>query len=99
CSGREGARPRKTEILCGCNPRHGARYVSKGLLEEGTPELEISRLRTCLQRHRRVALDTSVFIYHVEANPRYVGLTQHIFSWLERHTALAVTSTVTLMEL
>lgn len=61
--------------------------------------MAISRLRTSLQRHRHVALDTSVFIYHVEANPRYVGITHHIFSWLESHTVSAVTSTVTLMEL
>jgi len=61
--------------------------------------LEINPLRTCLQRHRSVALDTSIFIYHVEENPRYVGLTQLIFSWFERHPASAVTSTITLMEL
>lgn len=61
--------------------------------------MEINRLRTFLRRHHRVALDTSIFIYHVEANARYVDLTQAIFSWLESHTVSAVTSTVTLMEL
>lgn len=55
--------------------------------------------RSFLERHRRVALDTSVFIYQLEANPRYVALTDRIFAWLEQADAAAVTSTVTMTEL
>ncbi len=59
----------------------------------------IDRLRAFLRRHRRVALDTNVFIYQLEANPQYLALTDHIFTWLERPGSTAVTSTITMMEL
>ena len=59
----------------------------------------LSRLRTFLQRHRRIAVDTSIFIYQLEANPRYVGLTDHVFRWLEAPNRSAVTSTITMAEL
>jgi predicted nucleic acid-binding protein len=61
--------------------------------------LGIDRLRAFLRHHRRVALDTNVFIYQLEANPRYLALTDHILSWLERPGSKAVTSTITMMEL
>jgi predicted nucleic acid-binding protein len=44
-------------------------------------------------------LDTSVFIYQLEANPKYLPLTDHVFSWLERPDSKAVTSTITMTEL
>lgn len=56
-------------------------------------------LREFLRRHRRIALDTSVFIYQLEANPRYLGLTDPVFAWLERPGHAAVTSTITMTEL
>ena len=59
----------------------------------------IDGLPATLRRHRRAALDTSIFIYQLQANPRYVELTHHIFSWLERPFASAVSSTVTITEL
>ena len=59
----------------------------------------LDRLRTFLRRQRRIALDTSVFIYQLEANPRYLALTDHIFSWLEKPGCGAVTSTITMTEL
>ncbi len=59
----------------------------------------INRLRTFLRRHRRIALDTNIFIYQLEANARYLALTDHIFSWLERPDCKAVTSTITMTEL
>ena len=59
----------------------------------------LRRLRAFLRRHRKIALDTSVFIYQLEANPRYVALTDHIFRWLQRTNHSAVTSTITLTEL
>ena len=59
----------------------------------------LDRLHSFLRRHRRIALDTSVFIYQIEANVRYLALTDHIFSWLERPGCKAVTSTITMTEL
>ena len=59
----------------------------------------LNRLRAFLRRHHLIALDTSVFIYQLEANARYLPLTDHIFSWLERPDSNAVTSTVTMTEL
>ena len=56
-------------------------------------------LRSFLRKHRRVAIDTNVFIYHVEANPAYVDLTREVFTWLERSPHTAVTSSVTMAEL
>lgn len=59
----------------------------------------LNRLRAFLRRHHLIALDTSVFIYQLEANARYLPLTDHIFSWLERPDSNAVTSTITMTEL
>lgn len=59
----------------------------------------VERLRTFLRRHRRIALDTSVFIYQLEPNPKYLAHTDLIFSWLERPGSLAITSTITMTEL
>ena len=59
----------------------------------------MNRLRTFLRRHRKIALDTSVFIYELEANARYLPLTDLIFSWLEGPDSKAVTSTITMTEL
>ena len=59
----------------------------------------LTRLRAFLRRHRRIALDTSVFIYQLEANPRYLILTDQVFAWIERPNHTAVTSTVTMTEL
>jgi predicted nucleic acid-binding protein len=52
-----------------------------------------------LSRHRKVGLDTSVFIFQVEENKKYFHLTDAIFRWLEGPRARAVTSTITLLEL
>jgi predicted nucleic acid-binding protein len=61
--------------------------------------LGLTRLGSFLQEHHRVFLDTSVFVYQVEANPRYVGLTDRIFAWLEQPGHTAATSTITMTEL
>jgi predicted nucleic acid-binding protein len=61
--------------------------------------LGINRLRTILQRHHRVALDSSIFIYQLEANPKYVALTDVVFSWLAEPTSRAVTASVTMTEI
>jgi predicted nucleic acid-binding protein len=61
--------------------------------------LGLDLLPTFLRRHHLIALDTSVFIYQVEANARYLRFTDHVFSWLEQPGGQAVTSTITMTEL
>jgi predicted nucleic acid-binding protein len=56
-------------------------------------------LHARLRRHSRIALDTSIFIYAVEANPKYLALADEVFGWLERPGHTAVTSSITLTEL
>ncbi len=46
-----------------------------------------------------LGLDTSVFIYHLEAHPVYLPYTQSIFNWIASGQKQAVTSTITLMEI
>ena len=57
------------------------------------------RLHAFLRRHGRIALDTNVFIYHLEGIPRYLPLTDPVFSWLDKPNSRAVTSTLTMTEL
>lgn len=59
----------------------------------------VERLRRFLQRQRRIALDTSILIYQMEANPRYLALADAVFSWVERPGREAVTSTISMTEL
>jgi predicted nucleic acid-binding protein len=61
--------------------------------------LGLDRLRTFLRRHRRIALDTSIFIYQLEGNDRYLALTDCTFDWLERPDSKAVTSTIAMTKL
>jgi len=61
--------------------------------------LGVDRLRTFLRRHRRIALDTSIFIYQFEPNPKYFPYTDSIFRWLEQPGSAAITSTITMTEL
>lgn len=56
-------------------------------------------LESFLGRHDAIALDTAVFIYQLESNPRYLALTDRIFNWIERAGHRAVTSTITMTEL
>ena len=59
----------------------------------------LTRIRAFLRRHKRIALDTSIFSYQLDANPRYLVLTDQIFSWVERADHTAITSTITMTEL
>lgn len=61
--------------------------------------MEVEKLRTFLRRHSLIALDTPVFIYHMQAHPRYFACTDCVFDWLERPSARAITSTITMTEL
>ena len=59
----------------------------------------VDQLRSFLRRNRRVAVDTNIFIYHLEGNSRYLPLTDAIFAALERQSLTAITSTITMTEL
>ena len=59
----------------------------------------LDRLRRLLRSHQRIALDTSVFIYHLQAHPKYLPLTDQVLSRLEQPGSIAVTSTITMTEL
>ena len=52
-----------------------------------------------LQRHEKIGLDTSVFIFQVEKNPKYIDLVNPIFRWLLGARAGGVTSTITMLEI
>ena len=58
-----------------------------------------SALRSLLRRHRRIAIDSSVFIYLVEENTRYVEFANEVFLRLEEDGISGVTSAITFMEL
>jgi predicted nucleic acid-binding protein len=45
-----------------------------------------------------LALDTMVFVYHLQAHPRYAGATTTILDALEKNTATAVASVISLLE-
>jgi len=61
--------------------------------------LGLEELADFLRRHHRVALDTSIFVYHVQSNPRYLPATDRLFAWLERPLSSAVTPCISLTEL
>ncbi len=59
----------------------------------------IARFSQRVAGHERIGLDTSIWIYHLEANPRYLSLTTHLLSGIESGQRSAVMSVVGLMEL
>lgn len=61
--------------------------------------MALEQFRRFLRRHRRIALDTNIFIYLLEENPRYLGMTDLVFSRIEQSGCVAVTSTITMTEL
>jgi predicted nucleic acid-binding protein len=58
--------------------------------------LEIARR---LSRQNLVAIDTCVFIYLMERNPKYFEVANKVFQWMESPGASTVTSTVVLAEI
>ncbi len=52
-----------------------------------------------LVNHQLIGLDTSIFIYHFEAHPTYLPLTQIILNYVQSGRCQAIVSTVTIMEL
>lgn len=59
----------------------------------------MGRLSDKLIQSGTVGLDTSVFIYHFEAHPRYSALAQESLRGMEKGIWAGVTSTITLMEI
>jgi predicted nucleic acid-binding protein len=61
--------------------------------------MTVSKLEQFLKRHSRLGLDTSIFIFQIEQNPKYLEVANPIFVWVEGPKARAVTSTITMLEL
>ena len=59
----------------------------------------MERFKEQLAEHSVVGLDTSVFIYHFEAHPRYLPLTQELLTGVQAGQWSAITSAITVMEL
>ena len=59
----------------------------------------MDRLVQRLTKLKFIGIDTSLFIYHLEANDKYLGLTRISFSSLESGKWQGITSTITLMEI
>lgn len=52
-----------------------------------------------LRQHSVIGLDTCVFIYHFEAHPRYLPLTQALLEGVQEGRWRAIASVLTVMEL
>ena len=59
----------------------------------------MGQLSQRLAHYTSLGLDTSIFIYHLEANPHYLPFTKEILSGVEAGQWSAITSTITIMEL
>ena len=57
------------------------------------------RLTETLRKFKKIGLDTQPFIYHFQANRKYVELTRAIFEAVEAGAVTASTSTITLLEI
>lgn len=56
-------------------------------------------MKALLARHKVIALDTSIFIYHFEGNPAYLGLTSLVLERIQSGRAEGVASELVLLEL
>lgn len=59
----------------------------------------LNSLSTTLRQHRQIAIDSSIFIYQIEAHSKYVALTDAVFSWLDHPSSRAVTAALTMTEI
>ena len=62
----------------------------------GTPP--VTKLDDALNGVRKLGLDTSPFIYFVEANPVYLSVAREVFRRIENDRFEACSSTITLVE-
>lgn len=56
-------------------------------------------LNRFLRRHRTVAADTMLFIYHLQRHPRYVRATRSILGRWEEGSSRGITSVISLAEM
>lgn len=56
-------------------------------------------MKSLLSRHKIVAVDTSIFIYHFEENPSYVGLTTLVLDRIQSGKSRGIASELTLHEI
>lgn len=56
-------------------------------------------ITTLLRRHQRIALDTSILIYHLEGHPLYSGSTSTILDAIQGGSCQGVVSELSLLEL
>ena len=59
----------------------------------------MANLQQRLAAHQLIGLDTTIFIYHFEANQKYLPLTQSILKFVESGQSQGVISTLVVMEL
>jgi hypothetical protein len=62
-------------------------------------KLGLKKLAAFLKRHRRVGIDSSIFIYQSEGNPRHAELADTVFQAVAGPLHTAIASTVTMAEL
>jgi predicted nucleic acid-binding protein len=61
--------------------------------------LEVERFRRFLRDHHLLTVDSCIFNYSIDANPRYVDLTQELFIAIEQGANRGVASTISLTEI
>jgi predicted nucleic acid-binding protein len=59
----------------------------------------VASIEQQIANHQVIGLDTSIFIYHLEAHPKYLPLTQLILRQIQAGHCTGVASTVAIMEL
>jgi predicted nucleic acid-binding protein len=59
----------------------------------------MGRFAERIRSYSIIGLDTALFIYHFEENPRYIPLTRQLLSGIESGERKGITSTITLMEI
>lgn len=64
-----------------------------------TRAAEMGKLAAFLRRHRRLGLDTNVFVYQMEGHERFARAAGAVLAWVEREGHSAVASTITMAEL
>jgi len=52
-----------------------------------------------LRKHKRIGLDTSIFIFEVEESRKYIEIVHPVFQWLEKPESYGITSAVSMLEL
>lgn len=59
----------------------------------------IKKFTRALRQYKRIAIDSSVFIYQFEQHPQFEPLCSHIFDLLSRRRIFLITSMITVSEI